>query len=188
MKKLISFITLPIAALALTGASAPGLTFTGLGDIRIGMSVSELQSKFGATLEYDAYPEVKANACAYWKIPEHPNLGLMIVDGHLGRIEVDTDDYQTRSGAKIGMSEVTVNSIYGSWIQMEHHPYLGKSGSYLVLESRDRRYKMIFETRTPNDSGGEFASDLSGGPSPAKQVESFRAGLAEPVSYIEGCA
>jgi hypothetical protein len=188
MNELISFVTLPFFALALSGASAAGLTFTGLGDIRIGMPVSELESKFGATLEYDAYPEDKANACAYWKIPEYPDLGLMIVDGSLGRIEIHTDEYQTKSGAKIGMTEVAVKSIYGDSMQMDYHPYAGAAGSYLVLKSSDDQYKMIFETGTPNDSGSRFNSALSAGPNPYKRVTSIRAGLAGPVSYIEGCA
>jgi hypothetical protein len=73
-------------------------------------------------------------------------------------------------------------------MKIDHHPYLGDAGSYLILDSSDGHYRMIFETAAPDGSGEQFSSKPSRGPNANKRVTDFRSGLAEPVSYIEGCS
>jgi hypothetical protein len=190
-------VALPLAFLCLAGAadSQPRLTFEGLGPVRIGMSETELK-KIGFSDPYrssdwqtdDEYP-----ACHYLANEEdYPGVGLMINDNRLVRIDVGAKaasaKWQTLSGATIGMTETEIAAIYGSWMKMDYHPYLGDSGSYLTLQSGDGRYRMIFETATPDGSGEAFVSSPSRGPNSRKRVTNFRAGLAEPVGYIEGCS
>jgi hypothetical protein len=119
----------------------------------------------------------------------------MINEGKLVRIDIGPDDarvkWRTLSGAMIGITETEVAAIYGNRLQIGDHPYLGDAGSYLVLPSSDRRYRMIFETATPDESeaiGQETSSARSREPNSKKRVTDFRAGLAGPVGYIEGCS
>ena len=66
---------------------------------------------------------------------------------------------------------------------MSGHPYLDEAGSYLTLTSGNGKYAMIFETAVKDMD----ANAMKNRDQP-KYVTNFRAGLAEPVGYIEGCA
>ncbi len=190
---------LPLAFLCLAGAvdAQPRLTFEGLGPIRIGMSESELQkqgfSDPNRLADWQADDEYVA--CHYLANEvEYPGVGFMINNSKLVRIDIGPNDagvkWQTLSGATIGMAETDVAAIYGNWMKIDHHPYLGDSGSYLLLRSGDGRYGMIFETATSDGSEAiseEPSSASSRGPNSKKRVTDFRAGLAGPVGYIEGC-
>lgn len=188
---------LPIALLCLAGAtdSPARLTFEGLGPVRIGMAETELEALgFGDPhRSSDWQSDEEYRACHYLANEDRfPGVGLMINEGMLVRIDIGPNDagveWQTLSGAMIGMTEPDVASIYGNWMETDDHPYLGDAGSYLVLQSGDGRYKMIFETATADGSGEEMSSAPSGGISGTKRVTDFRAGLADPVGYIEGCS
>lgn len=197
MKTLFRSATLLLAPLLLLGATdeKPRLTFKGLGPVQIGMSEAALL-KSGFSDPYrsaDWQADEEYAACHYLSNEtDYPGVGFMINDGKLVRIGIGPNDagiiWQTLSGATIGMTETEVASLYGNWMKIDYHPYLGDAGSYLILQSSDGRYKMIFETATSDGSGEQFASAPSRGPNAEKRVTDFRAGLAEPVSYIEGCS
>ena len=197
MNDLAKLAALPLASLCLAGAvdPTPPLTFEGLGTVRIGMNERELQAL--GFKDPNEPPDWQADeeylACHYLANEQgYPGVGFMINDHKLVRIDIGPNDagvkWQALSGAMIGMTETEVVSVYGNWMSMDDHPYLGDSGSYLLLQSADGQYKMIFETATPEGSGEEFASAPARGPSSEKRVTGFRAGLAGPVDYIEGCA
>lgn len=168
----------------------PKLTFDGLGDIRIGMS-SEQVKKLGFRLTsggpWNEVGDEYFVSCHYLdSSPSFPGISLMMSDDKVVRIDIGYDrdkGWQSYSGAKVGMSQINVQSIYGDWLKISGHPYLDKAGSYLRLNSSDGKYAMIFETAI---------KDLSGNVSNERQQEKFvthfRSGLAGPVSYIEGCA
>ena len=124
-------------------------------------------------------------ACHYIISDQYPGISLMINYGKLVRIDINTEDWQSFSGAKIGMSETQIDHIYGGAIAADYHPYLGKDGSYLILQSADQKYRMIFETSVAES---EDASAPDDGPNPKKKVTGFRAGLTNQVNYIEGCS
>ncbi len=197
MRNLFKPATLLLGLLLLTGATdeKPRLTFTGLGPIQIGMSETELQA-LGFSDPYrsaDWQTDEEYAACHYLaNESEYPGVGFMINDDTLVRIGIGPNEagitWQTLSGAMIGMTETEVASIYGNWMKIDHHPYLGDAGSYLILQSSDGRYKMIFETANPEVSGEQLSSAPSQGPKADKRVTDFRAGLSGPVSYIEGCS
>ncbi len=197
MRYLVKLATLPLALLCLAGATSPppSLTFEGLGPVRIGMTEAELQalgfSDPQRSADWQADDEYLA--CHYLaNRQEYPGVALMINDNRLVRIDVDAGDepgkWRTRSGAMIGMTEPEIAAIYTNWLTMEPHPYLGDAGSYLVLRSGDGRSKMVFETAMPEEGGEEFSSAPVQGPNGKKRVTSLRAGLADPVGYIEGCS
>lgn len=157
------------ALTAMFAAAAPGdeaLTLHGVGALRIGLPLAELRSRFGATPEYEPDPEMN---CSYWQAPGYPELGLMVIDDRLVRIDVNDARWQTRSGARIGMREREVRAMYGAQMRVEPHPYTDPVGRYLVYRARSEPYGLIFET----DNG---------------RIISWRVGLMEAVELIEGCS
>ena len=197
MKNLFRLATFMLAPLLLLGATdeKPRLSFQGLGPLKIGMSEAALE-KLGFSDSYrsaDWQADEDYEACHHLSNEtDYPGVSFMINDGRLVRIGIGANDagirWKTLSGASIGMTETEVASLYGDWMKIDHHPYLGDAGSYLILDSSDGQYRMIFETAAPDGSGEQFSSKPSRGPNANKRVTDFRSGLAEPVSYIEGCS
>lgn len=179
------------------------LTFQGLGDINIGMTIEQLKAHdFASDSMYEGQSLEEYNGCHYMTNGrDYPGVSVMINDGHLVRIDIDrardpdpaksngvytpirVPDWKSFSGASIGMSESKVKAIYGEWLKISGHPYLGEAGSYLRLDSSDGKYAMIFETAS-QDMGAEALKN----PDLEKYVTDFRAGLADAVGFIEGCA
>ncbi|MEJ6594650.1 hypothetical protein [Parasphingorhabdus sp.] len=195
MKNMLKMAALPLVLVFLVGAvdEQPCLTFKGLGPAQIGMSETELkQLGFGDPYRPADWQTDEDYAACHFLIKEveYPGVRFMINEDMLVRIGIHPNDagiiWQTLSGATIGMTETEVASIYGNWMKIDDHPYLGDAGSYLVLASSDWRYQMIFETATPDGGGEQSCSLRPQGPVAKKRVTDFRAGLAEAVSYIEG--
>jgi len=197
MKSLLKPAAALFALLLLMGAAdeKPRLGFKGLGPVQIGTSEAELQA-LGFSDPYrsaDWQTDEEYAACHYLSNEaEYPGVGFMINDGKLVRIGIRVNDagiiWQTLSGATIGMTETEVAAIYGDWLKIDHHPYTGDAGSYLILQSADRRYKMIFETAVQGGDDEQYSSAPFQGFNAEKFVTDFRAGLAGPVSFIEGCS
>ena len=201
MKMLLALIT-PLLLVSTPTDRSP-LTFKGLGEIRIGMTIGQLKARdFASDSMYEGQSRDEYDACHYmFNGRDYPGVSLMINDGRLARIDIDkgrdiapaksngiskptpVPTWQSYSGAKIGMSEKEIKAIYGHWLKISGHPYLGEAGSYLRLDSSDGKYAMIFETAA-KDMGSEVLEN----PDQEKFVTDFRAGLADAVSFIEGCA
>jgi len=138
------------------------LSANGLGALRIGMRVGEIERVTGRAMvfgfgEYDA--------CELWELRGARGLSLMVAYGRLARVEAWRGRWRTKRGIAIGDSEGKVRRRYHN-IRTEPHPY-SPPGKYLIVGSGRRR--MIFET------------------SPEGRVTSFRGGRAREVGYIEGC-
>ena len=181
----------------------PRLTFEGLGKIRIGMTIVELKAQgFASDAMYDGQSSEEYDGCHYMSNGrDYPGVSFMINDGYLVRIGIHQRSdsappessgiytpkpipaWRSLSGVGIGMSESDASAIYGDWLKISGHPYLGSAGSYLRLDSSDGKYAMIFETAIKN-----MSRDGSKDGDQQKFITSFRSGLAGPVSYIEGCA
>jgi len=152
------------------------LSLDGIGPVDIGMTFDRASAAAGVPirlLDTPAGPE-----CRY-AVPDRSarmgdELGFMVVDGRIARIDVGImgpDRIRTLSGIGKGSTEAEVQATYPGRIRVEPHPYT-QSGHYLVYVPNDARFRhlsMIFET-------------ING------EVRSFRAGLAEQVSWKEGCS
>jgi hypothetical protein len=153
-------------SLAAAAPSDSPVTLQGIGPLRIGLSLAEIRRRFGAVSEYGPHPD---GDCEYFRAPAFPGVSMMVQEGRVVRIDIDDPRYRTRSGAHVGMSERRIRAIYGRQMVVEEHPYTHPQGKYLVYEARSEPYSMIFET----DNG---------------RAISFRVGLADYVSLIEGCS
>jgi hypothetical protein len=101
-------------------------------------------------------------------------LAFMVVEGRIVRIDVGImgpDRIRTVSGTGKGHTEAEVQATYPGRIRVEPHPYIpnGRHLVYVPSDPGQRHLSLIFET-------------VDG------EVRSFRAGLADPVSWTEGCS
>lgn len=156
------------AFLVLLAAAAPDapVTLHGIGELRVGLGAQALRDRFRASREEGFDPD---ESCSYWRSPDYPGLGLMVVDGRLVRIDIDEARYRTASGAQVGMSEDRMLALYRGRMRVERHPYTDPDGKYLVYEARDEPFGLIAETHDG-------------------RVISMRVGYWDNVQWIEGCS
>ena len=158
----------------LTGASR--LSLDAVGPVRIGMTLQEASAAAGMPIRLLDMPP--GPECRY-AVPDRASgtgdeLAFMVVEGRIVRIDVGVmgaDRIRTVSGIGKGNTEAEVKATYPGRIRVEPHPYTPE-GHYLVYVPSDpalRHLSLIFET-----ANGE--------------VLAFRAGLAEQVSWTEGCS
>jgi hypothetical protein len=164
------------------------LSLNCLGPICVGMSIEQaskiikLEPVFDETVVSDegsistfkTYQEAikLPNHCFHisFENPHLKNVGFMITNKHISRIEIDGESIKTLSGIGIGDSEEKVKKVYKGKITIEHHVYVEK-GHYLIYKPKDKadqKYWLLFETD-------------------GKKVISFRSGYAKEVYSCEGC-
>ena len=139
------------------------LSARGLGPIRIGMTIREIEEVTGRDMLH-GYGDY--SSCQQWSLAGIPSLSLMRAYGRLARIEAWRGRWRSSGGIRIGDSAAKVRRRHRV-VRTEPHPYT-PPGRYLITGGSRRR--MIFETN------------------PAGRVTSFRGGRGREVSYIEGCA
>jgi len=156
-----------VILLAALAALTVPVTLHGVGELRVGMPLAQLQ-RMGAVMDENPLDD---GDCDYWHLHGRDGLALMVVGGRVVRIDIDNPAYHTVSGAHVGMREAEIRALYGAAMRVEPHPYTGPEGHYLVYRARGEPYGLI------------FATDYRTG-----RVDSFRIGLWRYVQLIEGCA
>jgi hypothetical protein len=159
---------------AAAGPAAPRLTLDGIGGLRIGMTLQEMQQVVGPLdIGYLDGPECGEGQP---KRPWIPGVSFMVENGRLTRVDVDQGKppaprvrTQTEAGVGIGSTIAEVKRAYGKHLRIEPHPYDNEDGRYLVIKGLKPGREIIFEA-------------FHG------RVDSFRAGKSRSVEYIEGCA
>jgi hypothetical protein len=159
----------PLLAWALIGAAPASevMTLRGLGPLRVGLSTSELRSRFRAQAG-EPYPDPEVD-CAYWTSPLYPGVQLMVSANRLVRLETEDPRYRTPGGARVGMAEAALRSLYGPRMRVEPHPYMGPEGKYLIVRARNEPLGLIVETWDG-------------------RARSLRVGYWRNVQLIEGCS
>jgi len=169
MKNAMHRLLLVVAVLTSSAAhaAAPRISMTGFGQVRVGLSVPELERALGKRIDL---PKDEDEVACRFASPDNlfDGIGFMIRDGHLARLDVDAPGIRTLSGASVGDSQASVISRYGPELQVTTHAYAGPEGKYLTLYSKDRQYGIRFETD-------------------GATVTRHYAGTAEAVQFIEGC-
>jgi hypothetical protein len=162
--------SVPLLALALAAAAPPApdlMTLNGIGALRIGTPAAELRTRFRA-VSGEAYPDPEVD-CAHWTSPLYPGVQMMVSGGRLVRIETEDPRYRTPGGARVGLAESELRSLYGARMRVEPHPYMGPEGKYLIVRARREPLGLIVETW-----GGK--------------ARSMRVGYWRSVQLIEGCS
>jgi hypothetical protein len=149
--------------------SAAGLVVDahGIGVVRVGMTLGELNAALGDSLR----PAYEINEECDFVTPQAlRGASLMILLDSVARVDVDAPGILTREGAGVGDTEASVLALYGARARVQPHKYTGPEGHYVIISTPgDTAYRIIFETD-------------------GKKVERYRAGRSPGVDYIEGCA
>src|SRR6266550_2038441 len=144
------------------------LSEEGIGPIQIGMNMDDavnmglLNDNPTRKQQCDwVYPAVGAG------IPDGVN--VMVVNGKIARIDVDTGTVTTEVFDKIGDTEDKIKSIYGDEVKVDPHKYID-GGHYMTVlgDSTSAGKALVFETD-------------------GKHVTSFRGGRLPEVKWVEGC-
>jgi len=166
-KKMVLTVLIIASAIAAVADDSWVVRDDGIGPVRIGMSLSEINSVLH---EKWSMPENKDDqSCFYVDSARHAGMGFMILDGRLARIDVDRPGVRAEKGIQVGDSEARALKVYGPKLKIEPHFYSGPEGHYLTIRSGDSRYGTRFET----ENG---------------KMDVFYAGTSAAISLVEGCS
>lgn len=164
-----------VALLAAPASLSPAykLSFQGLGPLYVGMPEARIAGALSNELEDR---EGGSQGCRAWRFVttgvSSPLAGvtLGVNQGRLVRIEIDTPEWQTVSGAKVRMPEAALRRIYGKRLREELHP-VDATGKLLVLPGQEaglQHLALVFE------SDGD-------------QITRMRAGLLKELALVDEC-
>ena len=142
------------------------LSETGIGPVRVGMTVAEAAAALSLP---PAAPDTQD--CAYVGLGGLPaGVSLMTEGGRIVRVDVDdSSSVATARGARVGWTEARVLALYPG-ARVEPHKY--EDGHYLVVipgAPADTVHRIVFETARG-------------------VVTRFRGGVVPAVEYVEGCS
>jgi len=158
--------TVPATTTTLPAAltEADTVTTAGLGPVKIGMTVEEATLAAGRAMEGPPAPD-----CYYVEPAGLDGVGFMITNERIARVDITAGPISTRSGARIGMTELEITTLFPGQIEEQPHKYVD-GGHYLVFVPNDPAdHRVIFET------DGEV-------------VTGYRAGILPEVEWVEGCS
>jgi hypothetical protein len=159
-----------VAADSAADSAAPAeawrLSETGIGPVRVGMTVAEAAAALPGGV-----PHPETQECAYVGLSGLPEgVSLMTEGGRVVRVDVDDSSaVATTRGARVGWTEARVLALYPD-ARVQPHKY--EDGHYLVAipgAPADTTHRIVFET----------ANGV---------VTRFRSGIIPAVEYVEGCS
>jgi hypothetical protein len=157
-----------LAAAIAAPAADPKNTWTvrpdGIGPVHIGMSLSQLNSTLHTSFSKPSDPE---QSCTYVKVPTHPGIRLMILQGHVARVDVDNATTRTTEGIRNGDFEAHAQQVYNKTLAVMPHKY-EPAGRYLTELTSDGKYGIRFETKDG-------------------KIVRYYAGEASAIELVEGC-
>ena len=143
------------------------MTEHGLGPLRTGMTIAEATTALGGALVVPVEYDTAGCDYATWRGGPR-GVHVMIDQGRIARVEVDSGSVATAAGARIGDSEERIRSLYPGRVTVTPHKY--EDGRYLTVNGvGDSSAAIVFET-----SKG--------------RVTRYRAGRRPAVDYVEGCS
>jgi pyruvate/2-oxoglutarate dehydrogenase complex dihydrolipoamide acyltransferase (E2) component len=146
------------------------VTIKGIGPVQIGMTVKQASQAAGVPLVTTG--STPSPECEYYTPQANKNLGFMVTNGHISRIDVWRDSQiTTASGLGIGSTEDQIKARFPGQVETSPHEYTdGLYVAFVPKDASDRNYRIVFET------------DRAG------RVTQFRAGKLPEVMWVEGCA
>ncbi|HYH79224.1 MAG TPA: hypothetical protein VEX86_05485 [Longimicrobium sp.] len=139
----------------------------GAGPLRVGMTVDEANQAVAGGLDRTAGLE----ACDYVRPKNGPaGLGVMMENGRIARVDVDSAGVATAAGVRPGDTEARVREAYPN-ARVQPHKYDDRGRYFVVLPATpaDTLHRIVFET------DGSVVLRMRGGVFPA-------------VEYVEGCS
>lgn len=151
------------------GPAAWTLHLDGIGPVRVGMTIAEVEGLVGGTARIDRIEP--GNECGWATVSGIPEgISFMLSGDTIVRANIDDAGFLEETGLGVGSSEADVMARRAGMVRVEPHPYTGPEGHYLIVDDPARPgFRLIFETD-------------------GQRVLSFRAGRLPEVDFIEGCA
>jgi hypothetical protein len=168
---LLTAMSIAVAGGAHSERPWPPVGLESFGSVRYGMTLRQAAAALGEALPLG--PDqlgIECTSTSAASMPDHA--WFMVVDSMVVRIDVYTDSLETDRGARVGMTETQVQSLYDHRLVVQPHPYTAPDGHYLILDpdpADSTGPTMIFETLRDT-------------------VRNFRAGRKPAVLWIEGCS
>jgi hypothetical protein len=131
------------------------------------MSLAELRRAAGDV----AVPTGGAGECAFVHPSDAPpGVSVMLANGRVARVDVDSAGVRTAAGATIGDTERRIGELYAGRVVTTPHKYVAGAHYLTVTPAApaDSAYRLVFEVE-----GGT--------------VTRFRAGRLPEVSWVERC-
>jgi hypothetical protein len=156
---------------AVPGGTAPlasGWTVTpgGIGAVRVDMSADELKQAAG-----DFTTPAASAGCAYVRPASLPaGASVMLANGRVARIDVDSAGVRTDAGIAVGDSSAAVLRTYAGRATAMPHKYV-TGGEYITVRSAspsDSTLRIVFESE-------------------AGRVTRYRSGRVPEVEWVERC-
>lgn len=143
------------------------VSFDRFGSVRIGMTASQAAKVLGVRVTRDAGYE---GGNCYYTSPKRgfKDIAFMMSGRRIARIDINSKEYTTDKGAKIGDTEARIKRLYKGKYKVYQHKYVDDA-HYIEVEMKGRKYSIIFETD-------------------GKRVVTYRVGRPEQVGYVEGCS
>ena len=139
-----------------------------IGGAAFRMKLSSLETDLHLRYSISYAEDSDQQTCFYVNLNSRPGISLMILDGRVGRVDVDNPQTQTTEGVHNGDSEADALRAYGKRLKISPSAYTGPEGHFLTIHSADGKYGFRFEA----DNG---------------RIVRYYAGTAEAIEYIEGC-
>ena len=141
------------------------VTHNSFGKVKIGMTVSDAARVLGTEL---VRGEGYRDGCYYVEPKQgYKGVRFMVTSGAISRIDIESREYATDKGAKIGDTEAGIKELYKG-IEVFPNKYDEKKHNMEVY-SDDKQFLINFETD-------------------GNRVTGFRVGKAEEAGWVEGCS
>ncbi|UGQ46397.1 hypothetical protein [Massilia endophytica] len=119
------------------------LNADGLGPVRIGMHVAEVNRVLPATITPSPVGARVTPDCDYQNIPSYPGLSLVFIDDKVARIDVTAPGIRSINGTEVGQRERDVASRLpeGKWEKLDHVD----SGKSLLVTKPGQHHALSFQ-------------------------------------------
>jgi hypothetical protein len=144
------------------------VTDASAGPIRAGMTLAEAAAAAGGVATDTARLTRQCDYVRFSGTP--PGVSVMIVEGRVARVDIDSTGITTDRGAAVGDDEAKVRASYAGRLTSEPHKYV--DGVYLLVRPE-----------SPADSGSRLLFETDHG-----RVTRYRVGRLPEVRWVEGCS
>ncbi len=143
------------------------VSFDRFGSVKIGMTASQAAKVLGVRVTRDAGYE---GGNCYYTSPKRgfKDIAFMMSGRRIARIDINSKEYATDKGAKIGDTEARIKRLYKGRYKVYQNKYVDYAHD-IEVEMKGGKFSIIFETD-------------------GKRVVSYRVGRPEQVGYVEGCS
>lgn len=153
----------------------------GIGPLRANVALAASTTQLHGEIRVPEGEE--ASACSYADWSDAPvGVYVMLEQGVVARIEVDSASVATSAGARVGDTEARIDSLYPGRVVRQVHKYT--DGRYLIVRAASDASAARANGASAAESRDGFALIFE---TDGKRVTRYRAGRYPEVGYSEEC-